>query len=292
MKSLSLSIGIILISATSFGQMVWDITFDDSTSLGRIEIDTISNPHNIWKIGIPNKSDFTTSYSSPNVIVTDTKKPYPVNDTSSFTIIHLAGTGWQTGYPKIDIGGWYYVNSDTLTDHGYIEFSADKGKTWFSVDNNSGCCSWSATQESTTFSGNSFGWKHFYYCLCAPVTVNYYDTILYRFSFISDGLQSNKDGLMFDNLHFEDWSEGIEEIQNDKLITIYPCPAIDFLSIHLTISSEHQSIQIINYVGQIVYVNSDIADDFIDIRQFKNGLYFIRYSNTKEYTVKKFVVNH
>ncbi|NVO19788.1 MAG: T9SS type A sorting domain-containing protein [Bacteroidetes bacterium] len=292
MKTLLFFIVLISFATTSFGQMVWDISFDEANSLSRVKIDTVSNSLNAWRIGHPEKTVFTTEYSSPNVIATGLKDPYPVNDTSSFTIIHLAGDGWSTGYMKIDIGGWYYVNSDTLTDYGFIEFSADKGKTWYSADSNSGCCSWSAVQEAPTLTGNSYGWKHFYYCICPPVKVNYEDTILYRFSFISDGIQSNKDGLMFDNLHFEDWSESIPEIQNNKLVSIYPCPATDYISIRRNFTADPESVQIINYAGQLIYENHDFIEGYVNISQLTNGLYFLKYSNTKEYSVKKFLVNH
>jgi hypothetical protein len=292
MKIFLLSISLTCIVVTSFGQMVWDISFDDTTFLDRIVVDTNSNPNNIWKIGHPNKTVFTTANSSPNVIVTDTMNSYPPNDTSSFTVIHLAGQGWQFGYPKIDIGGWYSVNSDTLTDYGYIEFSADLGNSWLLVDNYTNMCSWEDTMELPVFSGNSNGWKHFYHCIKPPTTVNEGDTILYRFTFISDNLQTNKDGLMFDDLHFEDWAEGIEEFQNDNLISIFPNPATAILTIQRTCTNNLQSIQVINCFGQVLYNDNNFTNNFIDIKQLKNGIYYLKYSNTKEFSIKKFVVTH
>ncbi len=35
------------------------------------------------------------------------------------------------------------------------------------------------------------------------------DTVLFRFSFISDSIDNQKDGLMFDNIRFMDFTEGI-----------------------------------------------------------------------------------
>lgn len=294
MKRFLLSIPLIMIAMASFGQAFWELSFDDTTSLERILIDTISHPDNIWMVGRPSKTIFNSSVSNPNAIVTDTLNSYPVNDTSSFTIIHFAGIGWQTNYPKIDIGGWYYVNSDSLTDFGYIEFSPDMGNTWFSLENpeNSGCCSWEAYQELPVLTGNSYGWKHFYYCLCTTTPVEYNDTILYRFTFISDGIQTNKDGLMFDDLHFEDWAEGIDEVLNNNLISVFPNPVSDKLSIFRNNRSNPAEIQIISSLGQAVYYNQNFTLDYIETKNMVNGIYFLKYSDKKSFSIKKIVVKH
>ncbi len=294
MKKLLLTISILFIVITLFGQGQWNLNFENDYFTNRVVIDTITSSNNIWRIGHPSKTIFNTAFSSPNVIVTDTLNSYPVNDTSSFTIIHIAGSGWHLHYPKVDIGGWYYVNSDSLTDFGYIEFSSDKGNTWLHADSsdNNGCCSWGASQELPIFYGNSNGWKHFYYCLCTSGVVNMGDTILYRFTFISDSIQSNKDGLMFDNLNFEDWSEGIKEIQNNNLISIYPNPVSAKLKVQYTKRSSNQSVQIHDYIGQVIYKNQDFIGETIDTRQLTNGVYFLKYSDTKNYAIKKFIVIH
>lgn len=293
MKKIILSVSLVIIAATSFGQMYWNLTFDDTTNINRILFDTSSNPNNIWQKGHPNKTVFISAKSSPNVVVTDTINSYPTNDTSSFTIIHVGSSGWQVNYPAIFVDGWYYVNSDTLTDYGYIEFSSDHGITWFRADSptNHGCC-FSGSEELPTFSGNSFGWKHFHYCLCTHIPVTIGDTVLYRFTFISDNVQTNKDGLMFDDLHFEDWTEGIDEIQNDNLITISPNPTSGELTIGRTKSSNKQTVQIFNFLGQILYDNSNFIGEKIDTRNLFDGMYLLKYSNTKYFSMKKFVVHH
>ena len=293
MKRLLLLISLTIIAATAFGQWGWDLNFENPAYLNSVVIDTSSNPNNIWQIGHPNKTIFITAHSAPNVIATDTLNSYPINDTSSFTIIHIADLGWQATYPNIYIDGWYFVNSDTLTDYGYIEFSPDQGITWFHVDSvgNHGCC-FAGPEDLPTFTGNSFGWQHFHYCLCTSTPVNYGDTVLYRFTFISDNFQTNKDGLMFDDLHFEDMIEGIDEIQNDNLISIFPNPTSDKLSIHKTRTGNKQSVQILNYTGQVLYNNLNFIGETIDTGQLTNGIYLLRYSDTKNFSIKKFIVQH
>jgi hypothetical protein len=179
----------------------------------------------------------------------------------------------------------------SLTDYGYIDFSPDKGGTWYRADTsiNNGYCSFGAVQELPTFTGNSNGWKHFYYCLQVPFPVANGDTILYRFTFISDSIQTNKDGLMFDNLHFEDWTEGIQEVQNNRLISISPNPTSDELIIHRTKVSNNSRIQILNYTGQVLYDNSDFIGEPINTRQLtidKRNL-FVKVHGHKKFLHQK-----
>lgn len=291
MKKRLLSVLCSLAVATSYGQITWDINFEDVFTLPRVRIDTVSDTNNIWQIGHPDKTAFYSAHSDPNAIVTDTANVYPVNDTSSFTIIHLADGGWG-GYPKVDIAGWYSVNSDSLTDYGYIDFSPDLGATWYRADSSRGVCSWGAVEELPTFTGNSNGWKYFYYCLQIPYTVSYEDTILYRFTFISDSVQTNKDGLMFDDLHFEDWAESIPENANPNLISIFPNPANDNIVVHKTKNTGKQLVQVFNSTGQVVYDDLNFNEETIDTRQFPNGIYLLKYSDAKQFAVKTFVVQH
>jgi len=48
-----------------------------------ISLDTAKQ--NVWQIGAPHKHYFDSAYSRPNVIVTDTSLPYPINNNSYFT---------------------------------------------------------------------------------------------------------------------------------------------------------------------------------------------------------------
>jgi len=294
MKKYLLSISLVIISTSSFGQWVWDLTFDDTSYINRVIIDTIDNPSNIWQIGQPNKTIFNSAYSFPNVIATDLLNFYPSHDTSSFTIIHIANLGWLHDADIIYIDGWYYVNSDTLTDYAYIEFSPDHGNTWFNIDStqNNGCC-FDGYQELPIFSGNSFGWKHFHYCLCATTPVTFGDTVLYRFTFISDNVQTNKDGIMFDDLHFTDEIEGIKEIQNNNPITIFPNPTQDKITIEAkSTKAQDYDLSIKNIQGQEV-LNEKINlinVRTIDVSNMSNGVYILSLRNEKENFVRKIVV--
>lgn len=292
MKNIVLIMSLLLVISFSFGQGFWGINFEDTSTIKRIWIDTIADSNNIWQIGKPNKVNFTSGYSPSNVIVTDTAYTYPVNDTSSFSIVHLASYGWENAYPWVNIGGWYYVNSDSLTDFGYLDFSPNHGINWYWADSSKGFCNWGGPEEIPVFTGNSNGWKHFNYCLQVPYAVSLDDTILYRFTFISDSIQTNKDGLMFDDLYFEDWIEGIQEFTNSNLISIYPNPANENISIEYLKSIDKKSIQVIDCNGQIIYQDSNFDGEIVSTKQFYNGIYILKYSDEHTFSIKKFIVQH
>ena len=97
---------------------------------------------------------------------------------------------------------------------------------------------------------------------------------------------------MFDDLHFEDYAEGIQEIQNDNLISISPNPTDGNLFIHKTKNDNKESIQIFNYTGKLMFENSSFTGETIDTRQLTDGIYLLKYSDSNNYSMKKFVVEH
>lgn len=297
MKNLLLTISLTIVAAQSFGQWMdfYELNFDDSYGIEHLKIDTVSNPSASWQIGAPQKTLFTSALSVPNVIVTDTVNSYPINDTSSFLIHNVAGYGFVWPHTVI-LEGNYFVNSDSLTDYGTIEFSPDNGNTWVDLINDptyDPYLMWPYPKPVLT--GNSNGWKHFYLHLAelGPVfNIQLGDTVAYRFTFISDSVQTNKDGLMFDNFHFEDYVESIDEIQNNNLISLFPNPTSEQLLIKQKSNSSEQSIQIFDCQGQLVYENVNFTGQSIDIKQFKNGVYMLKYSDANSNCLKQFIVEH
>jgi hypothetical protein len=296
MRKILLLISMTLSSFISFGQYLGDnyyLNFEDSMDLHHVTVDTISNPNNIWQIGTPQKTIFSNASSIPNAIITDTINTYQSNDTSIFIITNIVdGLGFD--YPHtVILSGKYFVNSDTLTDFGTIEFSPDNGNTWLDLINDTLPIIWQSPIPILT--GTSNGWLDFYVNIAklGPIyNIQMFDTTLYRFTFISDSIQTNKDGLMFDDFEFVDYAEGLEEIHNNDIITIYPNPVENQLSIKINEINFKKTIQIINSQGEVIYDNKNFQNNYIDTKNLDNGLYFLKYSDTRALSIKKFVVSH
>lgn len=198
-------------------------------------INNAENPNNSWQIGPPQKSVLSSSFSSPNVIITDTVGTYPINDTSSFTI---EGTAFSPSsditWFWFDLSFKYFVDSDTLIDFGIIEFSPDNGVTWIDLINDASYSSYldwevagSGFGSSPILTGTSNGWKEAYLTmrdLGVFLDIQPGTTFMWRFSFISDAVQNNRDGLMFDNIKVQITPPvGLEEnylSENKKLVKV------------------------------------------------------------------------
>jgi hypothetical protein len=306
MKKLLLSISLTLIAMISFGQvtcgfiaMPEDWNFDGANTPFDylLQIDTISNPNNIWQIGVPQKSIINSAYSSPNVIITETINHYPPNDTSVFIFKHIDQGGYSNHH-SAELAGYYKVNSDSLNDYGTIEISLDKGTTWINLITDTTYSNYYYWQtEKPTLTGNSNGWQNFWVSLAElgnAFNVTFNDTILIKFTFISDSIADNLDGLAYDNFQFCDGWEGIEEIKDNNLITVYPNPTNNLLYVIRKKQPKNESVQIFTYAGQLLFEDGNFKSSFIDIKKINlpDGLYFFKYSDTRIIAIKSFIVSN
>lgn len=293
-------------SSRIFSQNYYDINFDGSplSDWGyELYIDSTSNPGNVWQIGPPQKTVFTSAFSVPNVIVTDTLNYYPINDTSSFILKHVANFGFSMP-AGVSFGGEYFVNSDTLTDFGKIEFSPNNGSTWIDLLDPAyaSYVYWNNPYVQPVFTGNSNGWKHYQASIetLGPLfNIQNNDTVLFRFTFISDGIQTNKDGLMFDSIYMWDCPPiGIANINStENTINAYPNPSNTIITIEFEKSrSKERVLNIYNNIGRIVDeimipINENKIS--IDINCLPDGIYLYSLINKDGYKTSsgKFLKN-
>ena len=241
---------------------------------------------NIWQIGSPQKINFNESISQNKVIVTDTLNSYPINDTSFFVLNHLSPAGSIMDF--FSLSGRYYVASDTLVDFGKIEISFDLGNSWIDLlNNNLGPSTWFPLPVLT---GHSSGWQFFQGYISIPTAIGYQacDTIKLKFSFISDSIETNQDGLMFDDLNFIDVYIGIEDLSSNQ-IKIYPNPSSNFIKINnLNLQNSIHGIELRDNLGHILNTFDDKTDE-IDISNLEPGFYSIVFKTNQGLIQKSFV---
>lgn len=292
MKTLTTLLLTFLISSV-YSQNYWEynIDFEDTSQFFRLEIDTNSNSNNIWQIGVPQKTIFTSAYSAPNAILTDTINPYPENDTSMFIVKHVADLlgGFYYEHTVI-LSGKYQVDSDSLLDFGVIEFSPDNGVTWVNLLTdtlylNQWCYEW--WWGKPTLSGNSNGWSDFYVWLAgfgSEFNILPGDTVQYRFTFVSDSINNNRDGLMFDDLHFEDWADGIKNINNQFASKSYPNPTEDILTIEFeNVDNSLYEIAVFDGNGQQILTKKTTNQNKLELnlKDYKSGIYYYKVTDLK-----------
>ena len=250
--------------------------------------DTISNPACIWQIGSPQKAIFTQGHMSLNAMVTDTINTYPINDRSSFIIGQVPNIGWFLPHTA-RLQGWYAAHTDSLSDYGYIEVSLNNGQNWRLISYDSSYFQ-GGSANLPILTGNSNGWQHFYIDfrnLALQFPPKQGDTILLRFTFISDSTQTNKDGLMFDNLELLDFFEAVSDVLLVNS-SVFPNPTEHTITIVPTTSFHFDKarLSILNVLGQEVYKSTPSPEKpiTVNIQQLPQGLYFydVKFDSAKK----------
>ena len=276
--------------------------FEDSDNMPYLAIDSNFNSNGNWQIGAPQKSIFNSAVSSPYVIVTDSINSYQANDTSSF-VITIPLQSYATDY---FLTGNYYVDSDSLKDFGKIEYSHDNGATWILVSddtttfvkNNGDTISFPNHYSNVSLpilTGSSSGWKYFSIDLLDAYNIYGMgngpdvDTALYRFSFISDSIVENRDGLMFDDLQIVNvYAFGLNESISSAL-NVYPNPN----STHkLNIQNGNiVKVEVYSIEGKLMQVEEREQIKTFSIESLPLGQYVLKLYDTERIYAQKFIRN-
>jgi len=291
-KSVFLLAILFQVTTASFGQWMWNIDFEDPSVFDRIFIDTNANPNNIWQIGTPSKILFNSAFSPNHVILTDSIGSYPTNDTSSFIIRHERWHSVTVGANTLLLLDFYFkMDADSLTDFGRIEVSQDNGDTWFDVMTLDTLIPLTWLEPKPVLTGTQTSWTHFSLDLRGfTAFFGYSDTLLYKFTFISDDIQTNKEGWMIDDFLFEDIWMGIEGQSNNRLISILPNPASRFIKIEKENYGNNETANIIDLAGRELMIIQHYKGEPIDIGALNPGTYLVKYFDREGMVNTKFVV--
>ena len=267
------------------------INFEDNQCPIYYTIDT-TQIGSIWNICTPNKPLFDSAYSVPKAILTDSSGTYPINDTSSFIIKTLIG-----GFDVPCIGGMYKMDCDSLHDFGIIEISIDHGQTWHNLLSDTVVSNSDWYTQKPIFTGRIKEWTEF---LTYPLSNfgNYYlyDTLLTRFTFISDSMQTNRDGWILDDIKIVVHTEGIPEFVKQNNIVVYPNPTKESLFVKfINLDKIDFSIKIYDIFGRQVFHQSKLKNTVtnIDIHFFDSGTYFYELINNLDESrqMGKFIID-
>ncbi len=287
----------------AIAQIDWDEYFESPYDNHRniFVIDTQTYHNNIWQIGKPHKSGFDSAYSYPNAIVTDSIHPYPVNDTSVFIVKYQK---WKLPpYTVLRLHFRYKLDIDS-GEIAKVEVSGDSGLHWVNVIKDDTAYDFTWQFGKPRLDTSTGGWKSFdlvmdkwptKYPGSGKTFPSYCgaDTFIYRFTFISDGNQTNKNGWMMDNFWFEDWTEGIEKIKNNNLISIYPNPSNGNIYLKQNSSNYTKSeISITNLQGVEVYKTDKLPSNGYLHLSLPDGVYMLKYLLGDEYAIKRIVIRN
>ena len=94
------------------------------------------------------------------------------------------------------------------------------------------------------------------------------------------------------SIKVKDSNAGILTIDDSKVISVYPNPAVTFVNV---ISNQNATIQITNISGQEVVFKGELnanEKQIINVAHFANGVYLVNVFNTNFNTVQRIVVNN
>jgi hypothetical protein len=287
----------VLLCCLSFSAMAqWDcvnfLTFEPGDTLYPlvVEIDTIHYGNNKWQVGHPQKTVFETARYSLNAIVTDTTNTYPANDTSVFVLkIPMRVDLAFSPYDIVPIGRLKFLYKLDIDSSlvASIEMSVDSGVNWYNaVDTLPAYYSWLSSKPNLSISDTS--WQLARLDL-GPWGV--YDTLLFRFTLISDTVASFRDGWMIDNIEIQYWCEGAApEIQNPNLISLYPNPSKGNIHLHSLTTQQNATITVYNVQGQEVYKTDKPPQDGNLHLHLPNGIYTLKYTTDEEYCTRRITI--
>lgn len=261
-----------------------------------IILDTSSS--NIWQVGPPQKTIFDSAATNPNVLVTDTINTYPVNDTSIFTF-KTHGLGWGSG-GIIAVRWKQKLDMDFKKDGGIIEYSIDTGKTWLNVFHNTSVYNFygfdttnadTLTDGTFAFTGTDTVWRDIWLCYKIPVTP--YGDFMFRFTFRSDNVDSNKEGWMIDNMLVQEtFYHTVSTVAPQGTFLVFP--TITNGIVKVTIGKDKQKIDnilILNKEGQVVRRSKGkINNATMDISGLPAGNYFVHIHSGDKIEVHKIVL--
>ena len=255
----------------------------------RIDIDTASQ--NVWQIGAPQKAIFDSAATQPYAIVTDTINFYPTNDTSRFIAKVLLNFG---SWGIFALQWKQKLDMDTAFDGGIIEYSIDTGSTWVNVFNNPYVYNFygfqTANQDTLAggefaFSGTDSTWRVIWLCFDLSWLQLFQpnDTLLFRFTLLSDSVNNNKEGWMIDNMlsrvtiiH----TAKDNEQEQENYLNVYPNPASNIVHIQAQkIMDFHiiETMELVDPFGRVVDKWTNIPTKFwFDTNNYSDGMYYLK----------------
>ena len=86
-------------------------------------------------------------------------------------------------------------------------------------------------------------------------------------------------------------STAIQNVDDDKVIKVYPNPVSSELKIETEEVNEPLNIEIVNGFGQVIYHGNFVGKATIQTDRFASGIYFVRIEYGKKIVFKKVIKN-
>jgi len=269
--------------------------FDDASD--SLHLDSIY-PAGCWQVGHPNKPVFTSAYSEPNALVTDTVLPHQDSTTcyAEFSLVSIDNTRHR------DVWFRHWSDTDSLDSYGWLEVFDPLVDQWVSLWEVQDFCAtldygfqtW--TDSGAVFTGRSNGWVLAKLvvdcCKSGPVPQH----LRLRFGFYGGANPSHRDGWIIDNVRATagGCSGGIEEHQQISLNT-FPNPANTSTTLDLGLpQGERYTLELVRADGALVLREHrrNTGTQALDLSRFGDGPYLLRVITDTRQASERIIVEH
>jgi Secretion system C-terminal sorting domain len=258
----------------------------DTSAQNALFLDLNSDTSSIWQIGPPQKTIFESASTLPNALLTDTIHFYPPSDSSSFYItINPDPFGWGI----LALQWNQKLDYESGADGGAIEFTTDGGTTWGNVFNSPYVYNFygfdpgnqdTLSDGTLVFSGTDTLWKNVW--LCFDMTwLSFSDSLVFRFSSISDTTDTQQEGWMLDNfIQSITFVHTVSETPQEKYLEVFPNPTTGRVFIQAQkIDGFHiiEEMELSDASGKTIQrYGITPTKFFIDLDDVPAGMYYLR----------------
>lgn len=256
---------------------------------------------NIWQIGPPQKLNFDSAATLPNALVTDTLNTYPPNNRSQVQFSIKPFTNWGI----LAIQWKQKLDMDSAADAGFVEFSVDSGTTWQNPFNSATVYNFygflnsnKAFFDSTglAFTGVDTVWRDIWLCY-NMAWVSQFDSMIIRFTFVSDSVDNSKEGWLIDNLNAHmTFIHTVSEVKEEKYLKVFPNPANEVVHVEARKLNDFHIIEymtLTNADGKLVAQWRNIPTKyFFDTGKYANGNYTLKVKTNIQTETIPIVIKH
>ncbi len=268
-------------------------TLEDLHQMGRIIIPTNGND---WQLGAAHKNIPIYNDSTDVVLITDTTNAYHANNQSVMYITDFYDDSYAVAGNNAHFTGVYFVESDSLRDYGTMHVSFDNKQTWLNLQDTA-YAEHLGAGDTPVFTGKSGTWKPFSFNLGGlsrevGATMQTGDTVFIKLTFVADSITDTLAGWAIHNVYY--CHTGIEQLQDNSLISIYPNPTQSTIYINRQETVSDESIEIFNTLGIKVWEQNAFVGNEINLHALglPAGIYTLRYSNSRRFAVQRFVYSY
>lgn len=278
---------------SAHAQLPWDtlaLSFEDSTAL--LNIDSIYPP-GCWQIGAPSKPVFTSAFTEPNALVTDTLLPH-ADSTTCYA--EMSTVVEDDGYYGKWLSFRHRMDMDSLLSFGWVEIQAPFDTTWYRIGDP---YNWflymtelsgdgTNTDSGLVFTGSNVDWTEVSVSLDCLTLLFQGDADRgggsqaprFRFVFRSAAQPALRDGWMIDDIRLTSRiCLGAVPQRTDVGLTISPVPALDHIILTWGSLPKGRGVyEIVDGRGAIVQrttVPSAMCQE-LDVHDLPTGAYTVR----------------